>query len=322
MKKESFFVKDGRVKWIWQLLAVVPLFMFGDAVVFPVQLLFQAIGMYPAETGDVAQGATAAGMIITFVIAIVATGFAIRLAQRFVLRRRPERTGLMLNFVAIFQFAGGLMLGAFLAWAAWFTVVMVGLTDTPVGGWTVQPQGVLMAGVVITLVNFIQTGFLEEGVFRCYLPQVIGQKMPVWLTLGVSSLAFSLLHIFSSTTDSTTAMQKFLYFTFVTLFGFAMAIIFHSTNSLWLVIGLHATYDAFESYLGLGVTPDKAVFLSTPTTSDSAGYVMLMMVTAIALGLAGAFYLINRTRFAANLAGFYGRADAVPAAPAQAYAGV
>jgi hypothetical protein len=91
-KRRSLFIVDGRVRWIWQLPAVVPLFALGDLLVMPVQALLDMAGALPAA-GEHPSGAEAAAAGTVFALAVVTTVLAMYLGQRYVLGRHPREIG-------------------------------------------------------------------------------------------------------------------------------------------------------------------------------------------------------------------------------------
>lgn len=302
-RQRSLFTLDGRVRWPWQLLAVVPLFALGDLLVLPVQTLLEAADALPAaDEHPVGGTAVAAGSV--FVLAAATTVLAMHLGQRYVLGRHPWEVGFALTAGGAGRLLAGGLLGGLVSLAAWNLMILTGLVGTPTV--PAHAPGMVAAGVTLTALNFLQTGVLEEGVFRGYLPRVLGAKMPPWAAIAVSTAAFSLLHVFSSVTTNLSTVGAVAYFVSAAVIGLSFTVIFHATNSLWLVIGMHWMFDTVEYCLGTGLDRDDAVLLSTPAT-DAASVTGPVIAAALTALVAGICYLRRRSAFSAHISRFYQR---------------
>ena len=82
----------------------------------------------------------------------------------------------------------------------------------------------------------ITAGVVEEIVYRGFVLWYLGQFMPLWLAVIVSSVAFGLGHSYQGPKGATQAG----------LVGLAFAIFYVGTGSIWLPIVAHALLDIFQ----------------------------------------------------------------------------
>ena len=114
-------------------------------------------------------------------------------------------------------------------WAAgWVSVVGF---ETSISGF-VGALSFLTAG----LFTFVAVGFREELVFRGYLFQNLGERLPIWAPTLLLGLVFALIHYGNEG------------FTLAFVIGAAMITVFFVltrllTGALWFGIGWHAGYD-------------------------------------------------------------------------------
>jgi membrane protease YdiL (CAAX protease family) len=132
--------------------------------------------------------------------------------------------------------AAGLGLGAFLEL---FVVVVLAVA----GGLTIElsPSWPSIA-LVASVVSWIITSFNEELAFRGYIMQRLDQAWGTVAAVVVSSIVFSLVHIFNPNVD---------LFAIVNLFvaGLLLACGYLVTRSLWLPIGFHIAWNLAEIHI-------------------------------------------------------------------------
>jgi membrane protease YdiL (CAAX protease family) len=87
--------------------------------------------------------------------------------------------------------------------------------------------------------------FPEELVFRGYMFCNLGGTLRLWATVASSSLIFGSIHIFSSG-GATTIGERLFSVVVMTGFGLMLAACRTITGTLWLGIGFHSGYDAFN----------------------------------------------------------------------------
>ena len=173
----------------------------------------------------------------------------VSLLRRHADRRPWSGVGLSLDRIAIPQLVFGLVLATILATVAGAAAVHLGLADW---AWSAEAtnksaeQGLASAAILIALSVLLVQGFPEELVFRGYMFRNLGATLPLWATVTVSSLIFGSMHVFSSG-GATTLGERMLYAVAMTGFGLMLAACRTVSGALWLGIGLHSGFDAFNS---------------------------------------------------------------------------
>jgi membrane protease YdiL (CAAX protease family) len=206
--------------------------------------------------GGIIQVATAR---LPVVISHAAAGVGVTVSALglvFVLRRHADRrpwsgVGLTLDRTVIPHVVFGMVLATILATVAAAAVVQLGLADW---AWSAEATKKLAeqspASTVITIavsVLLVQ-GLPEELVFRGYMFRNLGATLPLWAMVAVSSLIFGSMHVFSSG-GATTLAERVWYAVAMSGFGLMLAACRTVSGTLWLGIGFHGGFDAFNGQL-------------------------------------------------------------------------
>jgi membrane protease YdiL (CAAX protease family) len=107
--------------------------------------------------------------------------------------------------------------------------------------------------LVAPLMSALAAGFIEELVFRGVLFRIVEESVGSWLALGVTALAFGLLHAFNpgATWVSTLAIALEA--------GVLLAAVYMYSRRLWTCIGLHCAWNFAEGgVFGASVSGSKA----------------------------------------------------------------
>ena len=88
-------------------------------------------------------------------------------------------------------------------------------------------------------------GVPEDLVFRGYIFRNVGATLPLWATVASSSLIFGSIHVLSRGKANTLG-ERLLCVVVITGLGVMLAICRTITGTLWLGIGFHGVYDAFN----------------------------------------------------------------------------
>ncbi|HEV3077272.1 MAG TPA: type II CAAX endopeptidase family protein [Thermoanaerobaculia bacterium] len=110
-----------------------------------------------------------------------------------------------------------------------------------------------VGALVTPLMSALAAGFIEELVFRGVLFRIIEESVGSWLALGVTALAFGLLHAFNpgATWVSTLAIALEA--------GVLLAAVYMYSRRLWTCIGLHCAWNFAEGgVFGASVSGGKA----------------------------------------------------------------
>lgn len=96
-------------------------------------------------------------------------------------------------------------------------------------------------------IGFLAVAYGEELVFRGYLMRKLQLKYSAFTALIVSSIIFTIMHLAN---DNLSLMGVFDLF----VAGIMLGAIFLYTKNLWMVIGLHFSWNFVQSHLGFNVS--------------------------------------------------------------------
>jgi membrane protease YdiL (CAAX protease family) len=182
-------------------------------------------------------------------LAITAGALGLVLLLRRHADRRPwSGIGLTLDRAAIPRLLFGIVLAVIVTTVAAAATVQLGLADwTPSAGTTQKfaEQGLATTIIMIAISTLLVQGFPEELVFRGYMFRNLGEALPLWATVASSSVIFGSMHVFSNSA-ATTLGERMLYAVVATGLGLMLAACRTVSNTLWLGIGFHGGYDAFN----------------------------------------------------------------------------
>lgn len=127
------------------------------------------------------------------------------------------------------------------------------------------------------LILFILVGFFEEMFFRGYIMSTMANRgNPRWLMYVVSAIIFSLAHGMNPNVNVLGLVN-------IALVGVLFAYMFIATNSLWLPIGYHITWNYFQGnvfgFAVSGLSPHGIYNVSVEGEND--------LLTGGAFGLEG-----------------------------------
>ncbi len=202
------------------------------------------------------------------------------LLRRHADRRPWSGIGLTLDRAAIPQLLSGIALATMVTAVAAAATVQLGLADW---GWSADAttespeQGLATTVLTIAMSTLLVQGFPEELVFRGYMFRNLGGTLPLWATVVTSSLIFGSMHVFSNG-GATTLGERALYAVAMTGFGLMLAACRTVSGALWLGIGFHSGYDAFNGHL---ITIHRGAF--TPAWLIVLGGLLAATALAIAV---------------------------------------
>lgn len=160
-------------------------------------------------------------------------------------------------------------------------------------------------GVFITyIISNLSIGFIEEIPFRGYLVQVLENNCGIFMTVVSSGLIFSCWHLIFIPLNS---VDQLLWLIFELIpAGLILSWVYINTKSIWLVIGLHSSYNFMQQALdiygryGSNNSWDNLVFLGNTvkgsqilvgTPEGSAG--LLQLASTILMSIIMIIYLKN-----------------------------
>ena len=231
-----FLGQDRRPRLTWRIL-LAWLGFFGCVLI---------VGM-TVQTATARLPPVISHAVVGLAITAGALGLVL-LLRRHVDRRPWAGIGLTLDRAAIPRLLFGIVLAVIVTTVAAAATVQLGLADwTPSAGTTQKfaEQGLAITIIMIAISTLLVQGFPEELVFRGYMFRNLGEALPLWATVASSSVIFGSMHVFSNSA-ATTLGERMLYAVVATGLGLMLAACRTVSNTLWLGIGFHGGYDAFN----------------------------------------------------------------------------
>jgi len=231
-----FLGQDRRPRLTWRILLAC-LGFFGCVLIVGMTVQAATVRLLPVISH------AAAGLGIT------ASALGVVLLLRRHADRRPwSGIGLTLDRAALPRLLFGIVLAAIVTTVAAAATVQLGLADWGPSADTTRQlaeQGLATTIIMIAISTLLVQGFPEELVFRGYIFRNLGETLPLWATVASSSLIFGSIHVFSNS-EATTLGERALYAVVATGLGLMLAACRTVSNTLWLGIGFHGGYDAFN----------------------------------------------------------------------------
>lgn len=154
------------------------------------------------------------------------------------------------------HFIVGFILGAFIMGAGYLLLVSIGEISF-------QSISFNFTEIMISLGVFTIVAFVEETLFRGYILRNFMRSFNKYLALLISSILFAALHGFNPNFDMLSFLSLFLA-------GMALGISYIYTKNLWFPIGLHLSWNFFQSIFGFNVSGQNFYSLfQTQITSET-----------------------------------------------------
>ncbi|CAM4103770.1 CPBP family intramembrane glutamic endopeptidase [Gillisia limnaea] len=154
------------------------------------------------------------------------------------------------------HFIVGLILGALIMCVGY--LLLVSIEEI-----TFQSISFNFIEILISLGIFTIVAFVEETLFRGYVLRNFMRSFNKYLALLVSSFLFAALHGFNPNFDMLSFLSLFLA-------GMALGISYIYTKNLWFPIGLHLSWNFFQSIFGFNVSGQNFYSLfQTQITSET-----------------------------------------------------
>jgi membrane protease YdiL (CAAX protease family) len=245
-----FVSADRRLAIWWRLLVAIVLWFI---------MLIVTEELITALLGPIAGAITVIGGSV---------GLAMLLRRRIDHRSMAglglDRRGAVPSLIAGFAFGTVAMVGI-LGWAT--ATHAIRLEHWNARGLHPGYAGALLLG---HLAFFLGVGFTEELLFRGYILQNLGESMPRWGALLLSSVLFGLFHGLQATP---------LDLVEIALGGLMLGLMRLATGTLWLAIGFHAAWDFVED----GVAGTRMLPAHGPMPEQTAGGWIVPLVISVAL---------------------------------------
>ncbi len=229
---------------LWLILIFLGLYL-GTILFFfvPISILSQ---IFPKLTFTIIEGLGGSADII---ISLFLTGFPILMAILYVRKVERRSIGSMGFFREgwLKSYGKGFLIG--LAMCA--TTLLICLATG-----TMEYQGPSTATSIgiwlLTLAGFLVQGMSEEVMFRGFLTVSLAERLPVWLSVLISSVVFALFHGLNSGLTTLSLVN-------LVLFGIFAALMMLRYDNIWGIGALHSAWNfAQGNIFGVAVSGSDA----------------------------------------------------------------
>ncbi len=225
-----FFFRDGRLHPAWRAFLLLPLYFLTVGLVGATySLFFLIIGRAP----DLRPGS--AFFIVTGLISTAVLIGLVFIMRRFLDGKSFRSLGFEVGKRLGVDIGFGLLLGALLMVVVFGFHVLAGWART--GELSPLPQALWILS--LTFLTLLPAAFNEELLFRGYFLQNLEEAFGTGWAVAISSLVFSLLHLFNP-------HFSVLSFVNIALAGVFFAIAYLLTRNLWLPTALHFSWNYFQ----------------------------------------------------------------------------
>ncbi len=266
--------------WLRVVLIIIPFFLF---VGVSQMLAFLVLGFKPSDRNFVP---TTVQSLVLELFMFAGTFAVVGIFRRWIDKESFRSLGFYLRNLKQETFIG-LLLGTLMITTGFFLLLMlheINWVDT-------NPE---VANLFYSLVLFIAVAFTEELIFRGYILNNLMLSMNRWIALFVSSLLFSSIHMGN-------ANFTWLSFLSILLAGLLLGVPYIFTQSLWLPIALHFSWNFFQGTIfGFSVSGNAEYSLiiqsrATDTFLNGGkfgfeGSILAIVFLSLAIAALGAYY--------------------------------
>lgn len=241
-----FINSSGQLRSGWKIAAVVLLFLILSNIssiicvavpsIFFLVTKYRGFNYYDVQN-SINKELAASGMfnfvyMAAFNLSMI---LAVLIALKFIDRERPARIGLNSLKANFKDFCFGLFLGAVSIALIFFVLLFTG--NISLKNDLLHPE--FSSSLIIGLISYVFVGLSEEMFSRGYCMTVLKQTQVKWVPLVISSLIFSLAHGLNPNVSAAGLLNIFLA-------GMLFGVMFIETDSLWMPIGYHITWNFFQ----------------------------------------------------------------------------
>jgi membrane protease YdiL (CAAX protease family) len=258
--RQILFSEKG-IRLGWNILIFILLIVLSEIlIVDPIGWLLEKIGIGGVKD-DVAQDwVSAFGSVIKRMSRTIVVVFITLLTLRLFLKASARDIGLDVREKSITGFLIGVGLGFVVEIISVILMAIMGWYKITGFSWNFNSLSVLSAAYVYAIFFCIETGVIEEVMFRGFLIKLVSDRYDLKIAVVASSIIFGLLHF----SGSNNAFPWWAALVSATVAGFMFAQAFLVHRNLWLPIGIHFAWHFAGRTLGtVGVAGENALFLAT-----------------------------------------------------------
>lgn len=222
-------------------------------------------------------------IIISTAVYIVLLWRSLKLYERKVLGLNPQKQRLF-SFQDNFVNIGTVVLVEFIYIAV--TVLLVVLTCP--GKWVIAPENTMPLNLFRAIIDFgMGAGIAEELVFRNTLLKALEKRYGIGVSVGITSLAFALLHI----TNTTSLWDAGITLSFTMILGIILCLIRLKTGTILVAMVFHALWNIFFFWvINIGIETNSDTIVSYVTQVPLSD--LLPLITSLLLLL-----IVNKSVF-------------------------
>lgn len=157
------------------------------------------------------------------------------------------------------------------------TVLLVVFTCS--GQWIIAPENRMNLNLFRVFVEFgVGAGIAEEMVFRNTMLKALEKRFGAGVSIGITSLAFSLLHI----TNTTSLWDAGITLSFTMILGIVLCLVRLKTGTILAPMAFHALWNSvFFGIINIGTKPGSDTIIAYVTESPLGD--LLPLVTGLLL---------------------------------------
>lgn len=277
------FSKKG-IRLIWPILGVILLILIGEIIfVDPFGNLISKFGLSEV-TGTVPHGwADSIGDSLKRILRSAIVIISLLIVTKYLLKEHSSFIGIDFKKKRYKEILGGIGLGFLVQIVSFILMKSMGWIEIIGFAWNYHQISFFAPAIFFTAIICIETGIIEEAIFRGFLLNIVENRYTLIIAVIVSSGLFGVLHFSGFNEEFAWWMSIISAIASGCLFAQAFLLF----RSLWLPFGLHVGWVLAMRLLGTaGLSSDEAIFLVT----NVEGPVMLVSTKA---GGAGLFELIG-----------------------------
>jgi len=296
------YSKKG-LRLIWPILGVVLLIVIGEVLfVDPFGRLLSILGLSKVTSTIAQNWSESLGGSLKRIFRSIAVVVSILLVLKHLLNKSHSYIGIDFSKKRLKDVFIGIGFGFLVQIISIILMKSFGWFELTGYSWNFHPSSFFLPAILFLITYCIETGIIEEIIFRGFLLRIFEDRYSTKIAVIVSSAFFGLMHF--SGLNNEFAWWMSIISSFAVGLVFTQAFLF--SRSLWLPFGFHAGWHLAMSLLGSdGLNYNEAIFLVTKvsgpaffvsTKAGGAGLFELIGVLTVSLIL----YLIQK-RFAINI---------------------
>ncbi len=222
--------------WIKILLFIVPYLIIVG--------IFQLIGFYFAEINfkDINETKTIIEHLIISLCSLIGTFLVIFIFMKFIDKESFYKVGFKKRIKK--NFLKGVLYGFILITISFLTLIVFNQV------YPILSSNLISINILYVFLLCLSVATAEEILLRGYILKNLIQSFNVKTALIISSLLFSIMHL---------ANPNINIIGFINIFGagLLLGVCYIKTNSLWMPIGLHFSWNFFQTVYGFNVSGQK-----------------------------------------------------------------